>query len=87
MDRGSVRDAVFMIVREHCETRSELFQVVDAARLLAAFPRFLQGRQQHRGENRDDRNNYQKLDQGEMVSFHANLLNLLQKRRVKSNFG
>ena len=74
MDRGSVRDAVFMIVREHCETRSELFQVVDAARLLAAFPRFLQGREQHRGENRDDRNDDQQFDQGECSAFSFHFL-------------
>src|SRR5439155_10192479 len=46
----------------------ELLHVVQAIRLLRFAFGFRQGGQQHRGENRDDRNNNQQFDQGETAN-------------------
>jgi len=51
------------IVRVHGERRSGLFLAVDAGGVLRRLPRLVQGRQQHRGEDGDDRNYDQKFDQ------------------------
>ena len=48
----------------------DLFQIGSAGRFLCRTSRLIQGGQQHRGENRDDRNNDQKFDQGE-IPFHG----------------
>ena len=52
---------------------AECFHVVHAGRRVGACARLIQRRQQHSGENRDDRDHDEELDEGERadhVFFH-----------------
>jgi len=52
-----------MIVNIHLNTSAKLFQVADARDTLRRVPSFVEGRHQHRRQNRDDRNDHQKLNE------------------------
>ena len=47
---------VFVVVIIRHESHADLFEIVETAALLRPSPRLIQGREQHRGEDRDDRN-------------------------------
>ena len=51
--------------------RGELFEVSGAFDLLGGGARLIQRRQQHRSQNRDDRNNHQQLDQSERFAHNT----------------
>ena len=60
---------VVVVTRVNHGEIPEGFQIVDAGGGLRPRPRLLERRQQHRSENRDDRDHDQKFDQSEMP-FH-----------------
>ena len=64
----------------HCQTN--LLQVVVALRTPCRLARRLNGRQQQRHENADDRNDHQQLDQGKSrYALHSVSVHHLALRR------
>ena len=61
---------VVVVVRIQQLSSHALFLIIDALGGFCLRTRHIQRRQQHRGENRDDRNNNQQLDQSELFSPH-----------------
>ena len=61
-------------IRIHCGIERQLLDVARAFDALRLFAGLIQGRKQHRRENRDDRNNDKKFDQGESTLFHVSFL-------------
>ena len=70
-DRCSGRRKVLMVAGVHEQRAADLFHIVGASGFPGSNPRLLKRGQQHRRENRDDRDDHQELNQGESAFFHG----------------
>ena len=71
--RGRLGGRIVCVVpRVQGQAGSDLLEVACTSRLAARFPRPGQGRQQHRSQNRDDRDHHQEFNQRK-ISFHSRL--------------
>ncbi|MPN53934.1 hypothetical protein SDC9_201603 [bioreactor metagenome] len=76
-----------MVVRIHQVGGTDLFQFVDAIRSPGAFAGGGQRRQQHCGQNRDDRDYHQEFYQGEFLFLqHDSVILLLRGLCIASGW-
>lgn len=68
---GPKNVGVAVVERIHGVGLRQLFEVVDAGRAARFLSCLVQRRQQHGGENCDDRDHNQQFDQGEEFLFHG----------------
>jgi hypothetical protein len=76
-----------VIVSVQCARQTDLLQVVQALRSLGLFFRFAQGRQEHRGQNRNNRNDDEQFNQGEGVLSAASLEGCFRGSRLTAPSG
>jgi len=67
-ENGILGDVIIVVVGVHAPAGNELLQVIHAGDLLRPALGSSQGRQQHCGKDRDDRNDHEQLDQRESAS-------------------
>ena len=87
-DRGAASreggaDVAFVVRRIHGSGKTDLLQIADAGDAFCFFTGLGQGGQQHGGQNRDDRDDDQKFNQGEVFVFHfCSINNFIIKRKA-----